>query len=864
MIMNVIKKYALSYSTLLMLIFSVASTHAQKRIKDVFVDKNGVMRWGNTKEEVYGFGVNYTPAFAHGYRVAQKLNVDVESAIANDIYHFSRLGFDAFRVHVWDTEISDTIGNILDNEHLKTFDFMLAKMKERKIKIFLTPIAFWGNGYPERDEKTPGFSHKYGKDACLTNPAAIAAQEKYLYQFLNHVNPYTKIAYKDDPDIIGFEVSNEPHHKGSPESVITYINKMVAAMRKTGCKKPILYNISHSIHLSEAYFKANIDGGTFQWYPTGLGARHELRGNFLPNVDQYRIPFAKEKGFMAGAKIVYEFDAADVGRSYIYPAMARSFRSAGIQWATHFAYDPTFLAHVNTEYNTHFMNLVYAPQKALSLKIASEVFHQVPRYKDYGKYPQNATFDNFRVSYEEDLAELVSIEKFFYTNNTKRLPPEPSSLQQIAGFGNSSVVQYEGTGAYFLDKIEDGVWRLEVMPDAIWVDNLFGQNSLDKTVAVINRRRWPIRVDLPNLAKEFAVKSLKSGSPQFDAKEGAFEVEPGVYLLIKRGTSTKLKGNEKWNEIKLNEYYAPDVKLTKDYLLHSPIAETTTGESLKLKAKVVTRELADSIIVYIPSIGRAGSYPMHKISGYDYEADLPAEIVKEGFLHYYITVFQSRKATTYPSEIDKTPTDWDFFGAPYQTSIVDKTSPLFLFYAATDHSEVSKEWRRGSKLLPGSQPGTSMMVVTLEALSQKDDENANGPVIKDYSLRYNFAPKIRGRLIHLPEFTRIVVKGKSLEGDLPIQVSFIDKKADIFGATMVMKNVYGDYSFDVRELRPVKMVTLPRPYPTFLPYYFDSGNKNASGIDLREIETVQISIGPGLQDDGRKIGFEIESLRLEK
>ncbi len=160
-------------------------------------------------------------------------------------------------------------------------------MKERGIKIFLTPIAFWNNGYPEKDDNTPGFAAKYGKDACLTNPEAIKAQEKYLFQFLNHVNQYTGIAYKNDPDIVAFEISNEPHHRGKPEEVKAYINRLEASMRKTGCRKPIFYNVSHSVHLGDTYFKSNIDGGTFQWYPTGLGARHELRGNFLPNVDRY-------------------------------------------------------------------------------------------------------------------------------------------------------------------------------------------------------------------------------------------------------------------------------------------------------------------------------------------------------------------------------------------------------------------------------------------------------------------------------------------------------------------------------------------------------------------------------------------------
>ena len=327
---------AIKISICLFTVLLFTSAKAQQR-KDVYVDRNGVMRWGGTNEEVHGFGVNYTVPFAHAYRSAKKLNVDHEKAIDNDVYHFARLGFDAFRVHVWDTEISDSVGNLLENEHLRLFDYSLMRMKERGIKLLITPIAYWGNGWPEPDEKTPGFAAKYGKEDCLTNEEAIRAQERYLYQFLNHVNQYTKIAYKDDPDIVAFEISNEPHHKGSADEVTRFINRMVTAMRKTGSKKPIFYNVSHSIHLQKAYFDARIQGGTFQWYPTGLGAAHELRGNFLPNVDQYIIPFANNPKFKKAAKIVYEFDAADVGRSYIYPAMARSFREAGIQWATHFS-----------------------------------------------------------------------------------------------------------------------------------------------------------------------------------------------------------------------------------------------------------------------------------------------------------------------------------------------------------------------------------------------------------------------------------------------------------------------------------------------------------------------------------------------
>ncbi len=506
--MRLVNPYQYVLLLAISIFFLQIHSYAQRsgRGSSVYVDEKGVMRWRNSKSEVQGFGINYTVPFAHAYRAAKTLNISHKEAIDNDVYHFARLGFDAYRVHVWDTEISDSLGNLLENDHLELFDYMLKKMKDRGMKFILTPIAFWGNGWPEPDEKTPGFSRKYGKGDCLTNEDAINAQEKYLFQFLNHVNSHTGVAYKDEPDILAFEISNEPHHHESPDKVSAYISRLVNSMRKTKCDKPIFYNISHSIHLVNAYFNAPIQGGTFQWYPTGLGAQEELGGNLLPNVDRYTVAFADNPKFKKGAKIVYEFDAADVGRSYIYPAMARSFRQAGIQWAAHFAYDPTYMAYANTEYNTHYMNLAYAPQKALSLKLASEVFHRVPMYKDFGSYPANAKFDAFRVSYEEDLAEMITEKKFIYTNSTNSAPASADKLEEIAGFGNSSVVTYEGAGAYFIDKLESGLWRLEVMPDAIWIHDPFGRNSLQRQVAVINWRTWPMSINLTDLGKDFSIQ----------------------------------------------------------------------------------------------------------------------------------------------------------------------------------------------------------------------------------------------------------------------------------------------------------------------------------------------------------------------
>lgn len=838
---------------------------------DVYIDKAGVMRWGTAGghtpgSEVQGFGTNYTAPFAHAYRTAKKMGVSLEKAIDDDVYHFARLGLDSYRVHVWDTEISDSLGNLLANEHLKLFDYMLKRMKERGIKVILTPIAYWGNGYPEPDDKTPGFAAKYGKDKCLTNPDAIKAQENYLYQFLNHVNPYTGVAYKDEPDLIAFEISNEPHHGGKAAEVTTFINRMVASMRKTGCKKLIFYNISHSIHLADGYFNAAIQGGTFQWYPTGLGAQHELRGNLLPNVEQYTIPFAANPKFKAMAKIVYEFDAADVGRSYIYPAMARSFRTAGIQLAHQFAYDPTFMAAANTEYNTHFMNLAYAPQKALSLMLASAVFHRVPLYKKYGTFPADTAFDAFRVSYPRDLAELVTDTRFIYTNNTDTKVPAPAKLEQIAGFGTSTVVTYEGKGAYFIDRIEPGVWRLEVMPDAIWVQNVFGRNSPKKENAVINWRAWPMTITLPDLGPDYTVQPLNAGNTFTGTTTDTRTVRPGTYLLIRKGLKTKLTGTSRWKNVTLNEFTAPATTLKKTYVLHQPAPTATAGLALTIDATVVSVDAPDSVNAYVFGGNfRAEKIRMKRSSGYQYTATVPDRLLREGFLRYYITVTTKGLTRTYPADLDSSPSDWDFYDrTPYQVRVIGKPVPITLFNASTDADQLSRAFIRGSGVMPVGA-GQDELRINIEKLATTDPEDKASQPIYDYSMRYNFAPKVAGQRADLALYTQLVFHGRALN-DKPcaVQMALITRDGSVFGATIMIEPKNGDYTLPINQLKPVQFVSLPRPYPSFLPYFIDT-NAKAGRLDLSTVETIQLSIGPGITPAQRseKHGLVITSITLD-
>ncbi len=832
----------------------------------VSVDDQGILRWNPSGDEVFGFGINYTVPFAHAFRSAQKLGIDPEEAIRHDVYHFARLGFDLYRVHVWDCEISDTLGNLLENEHLRLFDYMLHEMQERGMRMVLTPIAFWGNGWPERDFPTPGFSTRYGKDACLVNEEAIKAQEKYLFQFLNHVNPYTGKAYKDDPEILAFEISNEPHHRDSARHVKAYIQRLLGAMRNTGCEKPIFYNVSHSVHLAGTYFESGIDGGTFQWYPTGLGAREEIRGNVLPNVDNYDIPFDDVIRKHGGAKLVYEFDAADVGKSYVYPAIARSFRKAGIQIATHFSWDPTFLAFANTEYNTHYMNLAYTPQKALGLMIAGEVFHRIPLCKDFGKYPENATFGPFRVSYEEDLAEMATDSVFLYSNDTDTPPPDPGKLERIAGFGHSPVVGYDGAGAYFLDRIEDGVWRLEVMPDAIQVADPYGRNSLDREVTEIKWAEWPMEIRLPDLGSGFNIKGLTGGGEDIPpADQYRILVKPGVYLLNRAGVESNVSATTPWKNIQLGEFTAPPASISDTHVMHDPAPEIEAGKDYLVESVIAFPSDSMRAVVWAYGAGWARKQiTMERIRACTYQAVIPSEMVRRGFLRYYIVIETPEGVHTFPGNLDKIPSAWDFRDmGQYEIRVVDSGSPVCLFDARRDNDEVHRPWLPGSGLYPVEGTLDDELQMNVRELFKVDPENPNAAEIHDYSMKFCFQERIKGRS-GMSAFSELVLNGRALN-DKPctVQCALITKNGQCYGGIVEVLPERGNYRLALDQFKPVRMVTLPTPYPTFLPYYFEPGG--ILPLNLDEIESIQVSIGPGIpaSELGQPQGIAIESIWLE-
>lgn len=833
------KKYKYLFLLLLLICVNIqAQTRKISSKNYIYIDKKGIIRYSSNQQKAYFFGVNYTAPFAYGYRSLGILGIDRKKEIDDDVYHLSRMGIDAFRVHVWDTEITDSIGNLLQNEHLQLFDYLVNQLEKRHIKILFTPLAFWGNGYPEKDEPTAGFSSIYDKGRVTVNENAIRAQENYLKQFLQHINPYNHLAYRDDPEIIAAELNNEPKHSGPKNKVTEYVNRLATAARNVGWKKPLFYNISESFTYADAVAKSNVDGFSFQWYPVGLVANHEQKGNFLPNVDRYKIPFLDTiPEFKNKARMVYEFDAGDLLQSNIYPAMARSFRQAGFQWATQFAYDPLATAYANTEYQTHYLNLAYTPSKAISLLIASKVFHQLPENQIYGSFPADSNFDAYQVSYQQNLSLMNTKLEFAYSNNTAAKPVDAAKLQHVAGVGSSAIVKYSGYGAYFLDQLENGIWRLEVMPDAISIRDPFEKASLKKEVTRIQYESQQMQILLPNLGSDFSINQINNGgNASFSTQNSSFSIRPGTYLITKKGVQNKhWQAQSIYQNLRLGEFVAPKPVFTAPFIVDPGKVAIPANQPFTLKIKVVGVDAADQVVLQINQVyGEYRTITMLRKSAYDYQAELPAELLHPGLLSYQVFIKKAGAQTiTFPGNFVGDPFAWDnFHHETWSVFVASPQTAVELFNAKDDVSKLMfylPDYHQQKTELIAAEKTGKLAVKLSSAINQT------------FGWQLFVGDRLKNLKSQTTSFTKLMIRAKTDHQPAKIKVALIDADGVSYAAYISVNEQFSDIEIPLNSLRPDSALLLPRPYPSFQPLWFKSDSSGA--LQLNQLDKLEITLG---------------------
>jgi hypothetical protein len=843
----------------------------QSALKTAYLDSAGVIRWRETGEEVALFGANYTLPSASDYRAAGYLQLDRKKLIEEDMAQFARMGWDALRLALWgDWENSDRAGNLVANDHLDLADWLIAKARERGIYILLSPIQTYNAGWPDAmSAPAPdGFSKYFDRGKLGTDPEAIAAQVNYLKQVLEHVNPYTGVALKDEPSIAFVDLINEPwHHPEDLEGSVRYINALTDAVRSTGCDRIVFYNVSQDFRITEAILQSKAEGVAFGWYPTGLNSGHELQGNYLRTVDAYDRMLAPAMARLP--RIVYEFDSADLITGYMYPAMVRTFRAVGAQFAAMFAYDMLGTASRNLGWQTHYLNLVYTPRKAISTVIAAEAMRRLPRLKSYGAYPANTRFGDFRVSYEEDLGELAADDAFMYAGTTNTAPPNPQRLERIAGYGSSPVVSYEGDGVYFLDKVREGVWRLELYPDAVPVRDPFEMQSPDKVVTRAVYRTWPMQIRLPDLGASFTVQSVGSAkSAALTAQDGRFAVEPGVYVLSARGAVDPATLPARIGRISFAEYHAPKPDSIPGQVTVTAVPEYVQGGPMTIAARVVDTTPPDSVVLSIRPAGVRffRRHLMRPAAGYEYNVAIPSDSLFDGPYEYTITAVRAGRAVTFPEAVPKRPWDWDYSDRVFwQTTLVEAATPLRLFRPAEDvarlaFTRIGDAIRRGLfRVVPSSASGEPAFHLELPVMNNwSPDDYTASLVIKD---------RIQARAAAIDQAKAVKLRLRGVGPRQALHVTLVERDGTSWSTSVAADSTWQEHVVPLSDFKPARAVMLPQGFPGEWSYWMAPAEGRGGAGDaprLREIERLQFSLRKegGAQPKQGGYGVEIESVTL--
>ena len=110
---------------------------------------------------------------------------------------------------------------VYNESQFKLFDYIMDSARRHNIKLIVTLENYW-EAYGGIDsrlawEGLPGGSHA-NRAVFFTNPGCKESYKNYVEHFVNRVNHYSNIPYKDDPTIFSWELMNEPRYENAGEN----------------------------------------------------------------------------------------------------------------------------------------------------------------------------------------------------------------------------------------------------------------------------------------------------------------------------------------------------------------------------------------------------------------------------------------------------------------------------------------------------------------------------------------------------------------------------------------------------------------------------------------------------------------------
>jgi hypothetical protein len=246
--------------------------------------------------------------------------------------------------------------------------------------------------------------------------------------------------------------------------------------------------------------------------------------------------------FEKKAKMAYEFESMYNHSAYLYPAMARLFRSLGAQIAPMWQYTLSPVAEHRA--GSHYLNAYCTPRKAISFRIASRVFATTSRYAPFDLAATTEMVGpKWAVSFDHDLCLWRSDDEFMHAGDVEWNPLDvPHARRTIAGCGTSPLITYGGTGLYVLEIDRDRA-DLLILPDIRYAYPPWqrrGSKSPDRVCELDTEARHTFELHLAGWTDDVEVARLEGDRSKPLTIEGPgtrFRAKPGQYRLTRRRAS---------------------------------------------------------------------------------------------------------------------------------------------------------------------------------------------------------------------------------------------------------------------------------------------------------------------------------------
>ncbi|HSL87364.1 MAG TPA: hypothetical protein VK861_10555, partial [Bacteroidales bacterium] len=351
------------------------------------------------------------------------------------------------------------------------------------------------------------------------------------------------------------------------------------------------------------------------------------------------------------------------------------------------------------------------------------------------------------------------------------------------------------------------------------------------------------------------------------ATDGAFQVSPGTYILSAGKIPPDII-NSGIGAVGMNEFHAPPETNRNLYFLHDAPTQVSEGQPVEVNITVVTPGELFEKLTLLPSVfglrGRGGfrpvQIPMEKVNQYNYRAVITDTLVRPGMLNYTILAETGPgKTTVWPGGVEGPPSGWDYYNPDsYSVRVIPAGGEILLFSAESlrqTNTFTGNQNLRSNVLLSGVPGKTTQKFTLITGSGPQGRPNTSGVI---YAMQNYVGDEIKGILKYAEKYSRIVINGKSADKPVKIKVVLIDSEGNAFNAGAVLTADQEFQKINLSDLRKSPMLLIPRPYPGFLPLWYEGKDDSFSLADIERLQLIVPAEG-----NEELEGFELTSITLE-